>query len=68
MKWPFSLRARGRLSAAGERIELLLLSTVNGQRPDNFPRTGLSLRTGKFTAEIKALGATRLKPSFGMMI
>lgn len=57
MKWLLSLHASGRLSTAGERIALLLLSTVNGQRLGNLTTPGwdLSLRTGKFLIEIDAL-------------
>jgi hypothetical protein len=68
MKWLLSLRASGRLSAAGDRITALLLSTVNGQRLGNRPTAGLSLRTGKLRTEISALESLRHKLSFGMVI
>lgn len=57
MKWLLSLHTSGKLSTAGERIELLLLSTVNGQRLDNLPTSGwgLSPRTGKSLMEIDVL-------------
>ena len=57
MKWLLSVHASGKLSAAGERIALRLLSTVNGQRLGNLPTLGrgLSLCTGKVLIEIDAL-------------
>jgi len=70
MKWLLSLRASGRLLAAGDRITPLLLSTVNGQRPGNRPMPGLgrSLRTGKFRTEIVVPDSRRLELSFGMVV
>jgi hypothetical protein len=68
MKWLLCVRASGRPSAFGVRVKLALLSTVNGQRPDTFPETGISLRTGKFPAEVNALEATKHETFFSMMI
>jgi len=68
MKQLLSLRASGRLSTAGAQIAPLLLSTLNGQRPGNFPTPSLSLRKGKSLAEIDAVGTTKQEPSLGMMI
>ncbi|CDS51328.1 hypothetical protein [Polaromonas sp. CG9_12] len=38
------MRVSGRLSAAGDRAMVRLLSTVNGQRLGNLPAAGISLR------------------------